>query len=303
MDKEHMFFDNYAANWDRDRKEDAALIGRLLDLADIPAAAVVLDVGCGTGVLLPYLHARLGGGRIDALDYSKAMLTKAKEKYGALEGISFIEKDILKYDVPPGTYDTVLCFDFYPHMSKNTHRFIKQIGSAVRDGGDLIIMHDQGRQKVNAMNPGHLAEGEAALPAIDVMSTLLTGAGFVVTAAVDDGTIYFVKARRCLELSVPTAAGDQPQSAHCGRYHQQEKIVINRLARISGHLEAVKRMIEGGRDCSDVLIQLAAVDSAVVSVSKVILKDHIDHCLVEAVKQNDLGAVERLKQAITIFVK
>ena len=78
---------------------------------------------------------------------------------------------------------------------------------------------------------------------------------------------------------------------------------MNRLARISGHLEAIKRMIEDGRDCSDVLIQLSAVDSAIVSVSKVILKDHIDHCIVDAIHENDLEAVENLKKAISTFVK
>ena len=80
-------------------------------------------------------------------------------------------------------------------------------------------------------------------------------------------------------------------------------MVMNRLARISGHLEAIKRMIEDGRDCSDVLIQLSAVDSAIVSVSKVILKDHIDHCIVDAIHENDLEAVENLKKAISTFVK
>ena len=62
-------------------------------------------------------------------------------------------------------------------------------------------------------------------------------------------------------------------------------------------------MIEDGRDCSDVLVQLAAVHSAVASVSRVILKDHIDHCIVDAIREHDADAVENLKKAINTFVK
>ena len=63
-------------------------------------------------------------------------------------------------------------------------------------------------------------------------------------------------------------------------------------------MNAVKKMIEDGRDCSDVLIQLSAIKSEITGVSKVILKDHIDHCIVDAVKENDEDAIEHLKGAI-----
>lgn len=85
--------------------------------------------------------------------------------------------------------------------------------------------------------------------------------------------------------------------------HTQTKAVLNRLSRAIGHLEAVKRMVEQNRDCSDVLIQLSAVNSAIRNVSKIILQDHIEHCLVEAVKENDQESIEKLKEAIEKFVK
>lgn len=70
------------------------------------------------------------------------------------------------------------------------------------------------------------------------------------------------------------------------------------MSRAIGHMNAVKKMIEEGRDCSDVLIQLSAIQSEITGVSKVILKDHIDHCIVDAVKENDEDAIENLKGAI-----
>ena len=80
--------------------------------------------------------------------------------------------------------------------------------------------------------------------------------------------------------------------------HEHTKAVLNRMSRAIGHMNAVKRMIEDGRDCSDVLIQLSAIRSEITGVSKVILKDHIDHCIVDAVKDNDEEAIENLKKAI-----
>ena len=80
--------------------------------------------------------------------------------------------------------------------------------------------------------------------------------------------------------------------------HGHTKAVLNRMSRAIGHMNAVKKMIEDGRDCSDVLIQLSAIKSEITGVSKVILKDHIDHCIVDAVKDNDEDAIENLKGAI-----
>ena len=70
------------------------------------------------------------------------------------------------------------------------------------------------------------------------------------------------------------------------------------MARAIGHMNAVKKMIENGRDCTDVLIQLSAIRAEITAVSKVILKDHVDHCIVDAVKENDEEAIDNLKGAI-----
>ena len=80
--------------------------------------------------------------------------------------------------------------------------------------------------------------------------------------------------------------------------HQHTKAVLNRVSRAIGHLNAVKRMIEEGRDCSEVLIQLSAIKAEIVNVSKVILKDHVDHCIIDAIKANDEESIANLKGAI-----
>ena len=84
--------------------------------------------------------------------------------------------------------------------------------------------------------------------------------------------------------------------------HENQKAVLNRLSRAIGHMDKVKRMVEEGDDCSDVLIQLAAVRSALTAVGKVILRDHIRHCIVDAVADGDMEAVDSMCTAIDRFL-
>lgn len=94
------------------------------------------------------------------------------------------------------------------------------------------------------------------------------------------------------------------QRAHSHSHsHQQTKAVLNRISKAIGHLESIKRMIENGRDCSEVLIQIAAVKSAINNTGQIILKDHIEHCIVEAVEEQDYTAIEELNKAIVSFMK
>ena len=85
--------------------------------------------------------------------------------------------------------------------------------------------------------------------------------------------------------------------------HQNTKAVLNRLSRAIGHLTAVKGMVEEGRDCSEVLIQLAAVRSAINGICEVILQHHIDHCIVDAVQTGDMKALDELNEAIKLLMK
>ncbi len=84
---------------------------------------------------------------------------------------------------------------------------------------------------------------------------------------------------------------------------RQVKAVVNRISRAIGHLESIRRMVEQGRDCSEVLIQLSAVKAAINNTGKVILQEHMRHCMVDAVQTGDLAAIEELSEAIDRFIK
>ena len=88
-----------------------------------------------------------------------------------------------------------------------------------------------------------------------------------------------------------------------GHVHENQKAVINRLSRAIGHLEKVKRMVEEGHDCSEVLVQLAAVRSALDNTGKVIMKDHMRQCVVDAGAEGNQDTIEDLCAAIDKFMK
>ena len=88
-----------------------------------------------------------------------------------------------------------------------------------------------------------------------------------------------------------------------GHQHPQQKKIINRMSRIVGHAEAVKRMCEEGAECSDILIQIAAVKSALNNTGKLILEEHIQHCVKDAIENDDKEALAKLHDAIDKFVK
>ncbi len=89
-----------------------------------------------------------------------------------------------------------------------------------------------------------------------------------------------------------------------GHTHDPKEIkaIVNRLAKATGHLDSVKRMVEDGKDCAEVLIQLAAVKAAINNTGKLILKQHISHCIVDAVETGDEKAVADLNKAIDQFL-
>lgn len=88
-----------------------------------------------------------------------------------------------------------------------------------------------------------------------------------------------------------------------GHFHSEEekKKQINRLAKVIGHLQHVKVMIENDEDCADVLMQLSASKSALNGLGKEIINEHISHCIYHAIEDGDEEALEEFQNAIKKF--
>ena len=174
MDKEHVFFENYAKHWDRDRKESREVLSEFLRLMALKPGAAVLDAGCGTGVFLPYLADAVGSdGTVEGFDYSQQMIDVAKEKFSSLPNVAFTTGDVLKYHFEGQRYDAVCCLNFYPHIADHSRDVIRRLYDAIAPGGMLVIMHDMSRKAVNAIHGG-----APILPPVDILGEKLISAGF-----------------------------------------------------------------------------------------------------------------------------
>ena len=96
---------------------------------------------------------------------------------------------------------------------------------------------------------------------------------------------------------------EEPKQHH-GHVHDpaEKKKQLNRLSRVIGHLEYIKRMIERDEDCAAVLMQIAATRSALNGLGKEIIGEHISHCIAHAVEEGDTGAIEEFQKAIQKYL-
>jgi DNA-binding FrmR family transcriptional regulator len=130
----------------------------------------------------------------------------------------------------------------------------------------------------------------------------LAEAGIEVCAGAEGNTDEAVAAYLAGELVNTGVNCDHHDHEH-GHIHENTKAVLNRLSRAIGHLQSVRRMVEDGRDCTDVLVQVAAVRSAIDNTGKVILQDHLKHCIIDAAREGDEQAIDDLCKAIDKYIK
>ena len=197
MNKDIAFFDSFADTWDAYRNTNTQILERLLERANIPAGAKVLDVGSGTGVLLPYLHAAVGAeGKITAVDFSEKMLAKAQEKFANFKNIDYLVGDVLELALHADSLDVVICLNFFPHLHTRKEEFISKMKCFLKNGGSLIIMHDISREKVNSIHRDCAVVTEHRLPEAKVVGKMLETLGYSNIQAYEDETLYFVKGEK-----------------------------------------------------------------------------------------------------------
>lgn len=93
----------------------------------------------------------------------------------------------------------------------------------------------------------------------------------------------------------------QPKEAACCCHHKQtprdeelQRSLQNRLSRMVGQLNGIKGMIDDNRYCGDVLIQVAAVQSALQGFAATVLQNHLQTCVVEQIQQGNLEVVDEV---------
>ena len=191
------FFDDRASGWDAGVPPETVERAReILQGLGIEPGSRVLDVGCGTGVLVPMLREQMqDAGFVVATDVSMNMLCEGRKKYcGAFAG--WVQSDAACLPLREESFDWILCYSVFPHFG-NQRGVVAELAGALKPGGRLAVFHSKSREDINAFHRSVGGEvGGHELPDEPEMRTVLEGAGLTVERIENRGDRYLALAVR-----------------------------------------------------------------------------------------------------------
>jgi len=186
------FFNSVADSWDEMCNHDMKKVEYILDLVDIQAGSRILDVGTGTGVLIPSLYKRVtGSGKIKAVDMAEKMIEVARKK-NSFENVVFECNDILKKENDEEYYDYIICYSMFPHFHCKEEA-VEKLSRKLKSGGKLTICHSQSREAINKLHKRvDDTVKEDNLPEMEKLEQYFSESGLEVVEQVDNEDMFVV---------------------------------------------------------------------------------------------------------------
>ncbi|MDE7441032.1 MAG: class I SAM-dependent methyltransferase [Muribaculaceae bacterium] len=189
------FFDKLAPSWDANEiRSTPERVKSILAKLPLKSGMSILDLGTGTGVLVPYLSEIVGKeGSVTAVDLSEGMLSIARKKYGNLTNVSFMELDF-EEELIPGMYDVALLYSVYPHLHAPAQTMEWLFKMNLKPGGCIVIAFPSDEKFINNIHHERKSESDHLLPAHS-LAEMIKGWGFSaeVVAATEDEYIIIIK--------------------------------------------------------------------------------------------------------------
>ena len=185
------FFDECAPTWDAEMIRSDEIIGRILDYAEVREGKDVLDVACGTGVLIPdYLQRNVA--TVTAIDISPEMVKIAEGKF-TQEHVKVVCGDVETYAFDR-KFDCIVVYNAFPHFPDPKH-LIEVLSGHLKPGGVLTVAHGMSRAEIDRRHQGGASKVSIGLMSEDALAEIFETC-LQVTVKVSDDRMYAVAGRR-----------------------------------------------------------------------------------------------------------
>lgn len=187
MDEIAAYFDERADSWDESGcSGESRVQGAVLSLVDLKPGGTVLDLGCGTGVMIPfYLAAQ--AGKIVAVDVSEKMVERAREKFGNEPSVELRASDALSLDEGE-RFDAAVIYNAYPHFPDKL-ALVEKVYRMLKPSGRFVVAHGSGKDAINRHHEAVAAGVSCGLRAASEESVLWADK-FEIEALVDTPGFY-----------------------------------------------------------------------------------------------------------------
>ena len=186
------FFNSIAEKWDSTIKVDEERINKLLSQISIHNGDSILDVGTGTGVLIPFYNQINKDGKITGVDISEGMLNVAKRKFSNLNNVNFEVLDV-ENDLIESKFDKIVLYSMFPHLNNRVETIKKLVNNNLKPNGKLLIAHSDSREFLNNLHSNTDERvREDRLIDVNKQMELFENANLKVTKAYEDDSIYYL---------------------------------------------------------------------------------------------------------------
>ncbi len=190
------YFDRIARGWDLRTVRNEAVISFILDHAGIREGADILDVACGTGILIPD-YLKRGAASITGIDISPNMIAEAEKKF-SLPRVQFLCEPAETAE-PGKRYDVIMVYNALPHF-KDPQVLIAHLSSLLKPGGTLTIAHGLSRSAINKHHAGMNPHLSAELMPVEELAGLFSEFLEVIFKVSDDQMYQVVGRKRSAQI-------------------------------------------------------------------------------------------------------
>ena len=186
------FFNSVAKNWDNMIEVNEIKINYLLSKLEIKENDNILDIGTGTGILIPFLSKLAPNGLIKGVDISEGMLEVASEKFKTMPNISFDLVNVETEDINC-RYDKIILYSMYPHLEDKTNTIKKLVQNNLKHNGILMIAHSDSREFLNNLHKDTDERvSESLLMEVNKQKEVFINASLNVTDAFENDEMYYI---------------------------------------------------------------------------------------------------------------